>query len=522
MSGRFANILEKSVKILILGIWTVIMSGLFAACVIQTVDTIGDMDVHFLNDSVFINLLWIVAAYLIMVGCTVVVKNYIPQNIRKWVLRNKNYIGIAVTAVVTVFLVWWITITQYSPAVDQAFCLQYAKEFLEGNKSAWVPGGYMSRFPFQNGLVFFDMLLIRIFGDNAFVAFQYINVLFFVIAVISLYVTCGYSFKKQNSIFIWLVLILFYPFAMYVVYCYGTMIGFSLAAVSVMFLFMYFDKRKLLLIIPCAISILLSIIVKPNYAIVLVGIVLYLLFDACVKKKFKSAAGAVAVVAIYLLGSNAVNGVFDNITGYHNEGIPKIAWVAMGLNDGGEDGTPGWCDMYNDWVWYKNDKDRNATAKESWAHVKYRLGVLLKEKRFVPFFYEKITSEWNNPTWECFYMQERESNTSYHPLKETVLEGNNQIYKDIMNVCQTLINFGVMLYIFMKWKNFQSLSVYELFNAVLMIGAFIFWAVWEAKSSYVAPYYYLILPYAVVGWKSAVSKTVLVLENAKIKKTKKD
>ena len=51
---------------------------------------------------------------------------------------------------------------------------------------------------------------------------------------------------------------------------------------------------------------------------------------------------------------------------------------------------------------------------------------------------------------------------------------------------------------------FDSLTVYELFNAVLMIGGFVFFTFWEAKSQYVAPYYFVIIPYAVIGWKNFI------------------
>lgn len=36
---------------------------------------------------------------------------------------------------------------------------------------------------------------------------------------------------------------------------------------------------------------------------------------------------------------------------------------------------------------------------------------------------------------------------------------------------------------------------------------------WEANSSYVLPYYYLVIPYSVVGWKWGVVKTVDKLIN---------
>ena len=46
--------------------------------------------------------------------------------------------------------------------------------------------------------------------------------------------------------------------------------------------------------------------------------------------------------------------------------------------------------------------------------------------------------------------------------------------------------------------------IYELFNAVIMMGAFVFYMFWEAKSQYTLPYYYLLIPYAVMGWQQLI------------------
>ncbi|MDD6797571.1 MAG: glycosyltransferase family 39 protein [Clostridia bacterium] len=509
MYGKIVKITENAVKILILGLWSLIMFGLFVVCTIRTVDLIGGMDIYFWDDSLLENLLWLVVAYVIMTGILLLTKRYVQQNVLANIVRNKDKVGIVVTTVVTIFLIWWIYITQYEPLIDQMACLQHAKELLEGNFKDWKTG-YMSVYPFQNGIVFFDALLIRLFGDNAFIAFQYINVLFFIIAVIAVYVTCNYMFKKEKSVFVWLALVTFYPFAMYVVFCYGTMIGFSLAMVAVMFLFMYFDKRKLWYLVLCGISITLSLIMKTNYAIVLVGIALYLLFDMVVTKKMKSVAGLVIVLAVYFAGSKGMNLAVEVVTNMPvAEGMPKIAWIAMGMND--SNNTAGWYDTYSGYVYDKNNRDREATIEECKEHIRLRQEILVG-KRFIKFYYQKITSQWNNPTWECFNLQWRDSNTPDYAIKKTVQEGNNQFYKDILNVLQTLVNFGAVLYIIRKWKNFKSLSVYELFNAVLMIGAFVFFAIWEAKSQYVAPYYFLIIPYSVIGWKAATTKTAGMIE----------
>ena len=523
MSDKLMHTVECAFKILILGIWTVIMIGLFVVCTVRTVD-MGEFDGYFLHDSPILQFAFIAAVYVMMSVMCLLTKKYMPDNICKWFAKNKNCIGAVVGAGVSLFLIWWISITHYEPVSDQMHCLLHAKELLNGNNHAWTAGEYMSVYPFQNGLVFFDMLLILLFGDNAYIAFQYVNVVFFIVSVIAIHKTCGYMFGKEKGLAVWLVLLVFYPFEIYVIYCYGTMIGFSLATLAVMFLFTYFNNRKMRYLVLCAGFITLSIIIKMNYAIIFVGIILYLIYDMIIgydaaiksmaKNIKKGAIGLIIVIAIYVTALKFFNVVFDNVIGYHNDGIPKIAWVAMGTHD--DETKPGWFDGYAEYVYKKNGMDKEKTIQECMEHIGDRIVILIDEKRLIKFYYRKITSQWEDPTWRCFDIQYIKSNTFDSPIKDTIKHESNRVYREILNICQTLIYFGILLYIFMKWKNFKSLNIYELFNAVLMIGAFIFWTFWEANSSYVLPYYYLVIPYSVVGWKCVVVKTVDKLISFKI------
>lgn len=503
MSDRFTGKVEHGVKMLIMVLWSVIMVGLFIVCVISTVNIKGDMNITFDMDNPFINIASLIVFAFVLMASAEIVKRLVPDNIVRWCKINRNVIGVVITVAVSAFLVWWISITHYEPTSDQMLCLEKAQQFIEGNKGDWRVG-YMSVYPFQNGIVFFDVILLRIFGNSAYIAFQYVNVAFFINAVISMYVISRYIFKENSSIWTWLVTVTFYPFAMYVVFCYGTMIGFSLAMTAAMFLFIYFDRRKLMYMIPCGIAITLSLIMKSNYAIVLVGIALYLLFDSVMTKKLKSTIGLVIVLAIYIIGNKTFNTTVEKLTEAPlAQGIPKIAWVAMGMNESVN--TPGWFDNYNVYVYEKNNRNHDATVSEAMSHIKQRGKVILTTNPF-RFYYKKITSQWNNPTWECFNMQERESHTPDYAIKATVKDGSNTVWIEIMNILQTLINFGVLIYIVGCWKRFDSLTVYELFNAVLMIGGFVFFTFWEAKSQYVAPYYFVIIPYAVIGWKDVIVK----------------
>ena len=427
MGDGFTGKVEHGVKMLIMVLWSVIMLGLFFVCIIETVDLVGDMDVSFNSDSPVINILCILVFMLIAAAITLMVKRFIPDRVINSIRKNRNIIGIIITAAVGIFLVWWISITHYEPVSDQILCFEMARQFIDGNYSNWSTG-YMSVYPFQNGIVMFDVMLLGMFGDSAYIAFQYVNVAFFINAVVSMYVISRYIFKENSSIWTWLVTVTFYPFAMYVVFCYGTMTGFSLAMTAAMFMFIYFDRRKLVYMIPCGIAMTLSLIMKSNYAIVLVGIALYLLFDSVMTKKLKSTIGLVIVLAIYIAGSRSFNIAVEKLTDTPlAQGIPKIAWVAMGMNESVN--TPGWFDNYNGYVYEKNNRDQDATVAEAISHIKQR-GKAILTTNPLRFYYKKITSQWNNPTWECFDMQERESHTPDYAIKAAAAQNYLDFYKE--------------------------------------------------------------------------------------------
>jgi hypothetical protein len=78
------------------------------------------------------------------------------------------------------------------------------------------------------------------------------------------------------------------------------------------------------------------------------------------------------------------------------------------------------------------------------------------------------------------------------------------IYTAVFNVLQTILYAGMLLYVLEQWRNPAQCSVFGMVFAVMMIGAFIFFTVWEAKQQYAVPYHYLTIPYSVMGWRHAV------------------
>lgn len=497
--SKVEKCIENVLKSIVLAFFTAISLFLFVTCIFKTVDVSGIVEVTYNNDSMLINLLvlCLFAGICFAIGT---LKGRFNCKVRMGLIAN------IITMVVSIGLVLWMFFMQYVQTSDQILCLEHARGFLNGDGASWVDG-YMSVYPFQSGLVIFDAVLISLFGDFADKAFVIINAIFFIVLVLSICKCCDLIFKEKISSLIQIVLSLFLPFAFYVLLCYGIVIGLALSVLSILCMLQWVHKRKIIYLFLMSLSLATAINFKNNYMIVLVGIVLYLLYDAIKSRNVKSIGGVILIATFYLFANFIVGKTIENrLNVKMSDGIPKIAWVAMGMLED-DNGVPGWFNNYHQYVYNKNDRDSSQTAKECVTYIKARIELLSKQpKKLIHFFYRKISSEWNEPAWESVDVQEVMS--YYTPEKFHSFDNGWQAFKKIFNYIQTILNFGLVVYVISCWKRFKECEVYELVFAVMMIGAFMFFAFWEAKSQYAAPYYYIVLPYAVVGWNRLMNKII--------------
>ena len=86
-----------------------------------------------------------------------------------------------------------------------------------------------------------------------------------------------------------------------------------------------------------------------------------------------------------------------------------------------------------------------------------------------------------------------------------------------MNILQTLILFGTIMYILIDSK---KIKFKELIFAIIFIGGFVFHLIWEAKCQYTITYFVLLIPYSIVGYKKT-SEKILQIYNKSLEKLKK-
>ncbi len=393
----------------------------------------------------------------------------------------------------------WIAMTQIIPTVDQGDLVRIASDLIEHINEEFHQYGYMQRYPHQRTIVLIYYLLFQIAGKNNFLLMQLLNVFF--LAVVMVYV--GRIFKQlfpdsdRTSILLGMVLCI--PFNMYIAFVYGTIMSLMFAVMAIYYCLCcleHFSWKHSLL---AAFFSMLSVCAKANALIFVVAIIVMLLLDMMTDFRPVKLILPIIIIVVYAMGMKAIDIGFESISGVPiSKGVPQSGYIVMGLSNDSYRG-PGW---FNGYVMSKYN-ELECDYNKSNTVMQEELKDILKDKirhpkEFISFLYQKNATQWNNPTFQCFWIYTIcESRVEQSGLVKSALSGNvNNLLVKLCNVLQSLSLMGVVLFLFLR----SRLSGKQLIFAIVFIGGFLFHSFWEAKGQYTVVYYFIIFPYAVLGY----------------------
>ena len=217
-------------------------------------------------------------------------------------------------------------------------------------------------------------------------------------------------------------------------------------------------------------------------------------------KKIKCLISVVVLIICYILITPTTNYIMKNMSGVEiSSGTPSQSWVAMGMQEG--NCAPGWFNRYIVEVYQYNDFNTEKAKQASNENIKQSLNNFKNNPNYALKFYsQKIASQWNNPTFQCIWInQGRKPESEYSHIEKSVLCDGvlSKVITQYSNILQTIILFGTMLFVII---DFKKIKLTELIFAIIFIGGFIFHIIWEAKCQYTLPYFVLIIPYSVIGY----------------------
>lgn len=386
---------------------------------------------------------------------------------------------------------------------DSEFLSTAAIQLAQNNYDSFKAGEYLYMYPFQLGYTAFMEVIYRLFGIENYIVFQLINMVCIVDIVFAIGSITWELFEDEDvykaEMFLSMGML---PLFLLATFIYGDIIGWCMGVNAVLAMIRYLKSGSWKDVLKASVWLVFGVVIKNNVNILVVAAAIGILLYAIERKKPKALLWVLEIVIVSQLGMLLVNGIYTYRMGAEvPDGIPKIAWVAMSMQEPYEGGSAsGWYNGYNWKVYAENNFDTDATVQACKENLKHTVVEMVHSPRYaLHFFYDKFTSQWNEPTFMSLITNEwysrNEEPQSTLAISFLYGTGREILYK-FMNGYHFLIFFCTAIgciALLKKWKLENAYFVLNIFGGIL------FHMLWEAKSRYVMGYFVLMLPLAAYG-----------------------
>ena len=265
----------------------------------------------------------------------------------------------------------------------------------------------------------------------------------------------------------------------------------------------YLKGKRTVFCIMSALLIGASILVKNNYSIFLVAMVLLILYKALEEKRFQHLIIVFVIVFTAGIMGKGLTSFYEKRSGITiSSGMPKTLWIAMGMQEG--ERAEGWYNAFNYDTFLDSDCDpvkSSAIAKESIQESVRRFAE--NPAYAAVFYYKKTASQWNEPTYEALWVNQFHSG-EFSKIVQSIYDGKLYVLlHEYMNGYQGLLFMAVFFCLVMRRRSWKA---EQLFLILAVLGGFAFHTIWEAKSQYIFPYFVSLLPYGAAGISDCLDK----------------
>lgn len=500
--------LTTGIKYILLVLFGIVSGGLWLMSILETSSVGADEAVTYNRDYPLIHLFIVLAVFA---GASFVM-NKIRLNGKKLCLIGKTrdkyrFFGVYGYLTMFVLLFLWVCSTRLRPKADQLMIAEYAAHIARGNYQDFLPGGYLYNQQHQIFLAHLSSVLYRVFGDFYMILFQFANCAFLAAAIWLLGDIYGRLFGKGPQVRLAVIfLFLFFPMDGYVTFVYGTVPGLaaSLAAMDQLLRFLACRRKRHM--VCCALWAALACMLKSNYLIVLIAVLAVLFLSFLEKPDKRLIAAACLTVFAYVGGNMWVQAYTNRMVGYEmGEGIPKIMFVAMGLQEGPL--GPGWWTGWHTKVFINEEFDPDAASRAARDKIGDRVEEMKEDPVYgLGFFLRKTASQWSEPTYESIWIQQARTPVgAVGGLAGRVIGGGKvtKLYEGYCNIFQSVLYLGMLLFAIGQLRLART-APQELLMPLVFLGGFAFHLFWEAKGQYTLPYCFCCVPMAVWGYQNTI------------------
>ncbi len=418
-----------------------------------------------------------------------------------------------VTIVWFAALLWWIWRAPALPTADQASVFLRAKDFVAGDYTYWQPGEYMDVYPYQNAMVLFFAAFHFLFGEGALITIKLFNLICWYAGILAVCRLTGRYFGRRTAAGTYLALLWFFPAWSYVTFIYGTIPGLCFAVWGVLQEKKFEETGKNRHLILTGVLLLLAVLWKSNYIIFVIAVCIMLLVHAVREGQIKPLWGVLWTAGLYLAGTHGVSAFVEAVTGGDaGRGILFIGSIVDGLQESVR--APGWYNGYAE-ILYSKHRDDTALMKILAAEdLRSTVSVFAQQPDYaLRFFARKTASMWSFPLLECNTLITKGHDRFYATgIFENILyDGQplNVLLLLWLDVLQSILYFGIVLYLIFDRK---KADLKKAGLIICFLGGFLFYLFWEAKCQYIFPYYLLLFPYGIEGFRAALQRFAEIRE----------
>ncbi len=396
---------------------------------------------------------------------------------------------------------------------------QAAKEFNSGNfDSLTKNNGYLFLYPHQLGLTTLERIYVFLYDSEKLIYF--FNLLFIIGTNFYIYKISSKLFKNQLVTNYSIILsFLFFPHFFFLTFAYGTIPGLFLVLLGYYHLLKYNESFRYYNAIISILSFALACLIRNNYYIFVIAILLIQIFSFLENGKWKKLILTLFIVISIPISSFLLKSYYQNVSQSPiPEGVPMISYITMGTQDNPNAPTiGGWWDGYNTSLLRKNNFDQNKAVTQAKNDLKENLLTFYKQPMYaLKFFYKKILSTWLEPTFQSIWtgpLAERGEKQNSEILKSIYEEKSGYYFLNAFGKVFTVSIYLLTLLAVFYYMFSKKFSVYELFTIIFFLGGFFFHLIWETKSQYVFIYVLLLIPTAANGLDKMTSIPTLKMKS---------
>lgn len=397
----------------------------------------------------------------------------------------------------------WLIVSHPVPTADQAKVIDCAADFARGEYYYLSYGKYLQICPQQLGYVAYLEVLSRIFGPSPYRVIGCVNVCFICLEFYMLYKITRLVFdNKKITNLVLLLLFGFVPYLCFSTFIYGDVLGAPLALAAVYGYIRFMKGKKVFYGILAVFCLGASVLMKQNNLIVVVAVSLYLLLKGLEQKQYKACFLLLALSLLTVSAfDRAVKKQYEVRSGYEMQGgASPLMYIAMGMQEG--EMAEGWYNGYILNSFWDCGEDFQKSADAAALDIRGSIDNFIRHPAYaLRFYYRKIVSQWDNPTYECLWIShfEKVHSAPLSAIVQSIYEGKlHRFFLNFTNEYQWLLFAGACTGIAAHRKKY---TLEQLFLALIVLGGFFFHILWEAKSRYVLFYAILMVPYAAVGYR---------------------